>query len=155
MPPKARPPAPIDRPLSKAYLREFAGWSTNYPPGLSEPNSIRVMENVQVTREGAARVRPGLRSYMRTKAPLPIVGSHEVFYTLNGKAYLVAVRETVDVGTEFEREIVGFRVIGPDTTGAIVMGTLEEFGFKVPVGANVLSFTAATTYVKYLQIDNK
>ena len=155
MPPKAKPPAPIDRPLSKAYLREFAGWSTAYPPGLSEPNSIRDMQNVQVTREGAARVRPGLRSYMRTKSPLPIVGSHEIFYTTNGKAYLVAVRETVDVGTDDEREIVGFRVIGPDDTGTIVMGTLTDFGFTVPATANVLSFTAATTYVKYLQIDNK
>lgn len=155
MPPKSRPPAPIDRPLSKAYLREFAGWSTNFPPGLSEPNSLRVMENVQVTREGAARVRPGLRSYLRTKMPLPIVGSHELFYTPNGKAYLVAVRETVDVGTEDEREIVGFRVIGPDEDGTVSVGTLEEFGFSVPADPNVLSFTAATTYVKYLQIDNK
>lgn len=155
MPPKARPPAPIDRPLSKAYLREFAGWSTAYPPGLSEPNSLRVMENVQVTREGAARVRPGLRSYMRTKSPLPIVGSHELFYLPAGKAYLVAVRETVDVGTEDEREIVGFRVIGPNSDGDIVMDTLANFGFTVPADPDVLSFTAATTYVKYLQIDNK
>jgi hypothetical protein len=155
MPPKARPPAPIDRPLSKAYLREFAGWSTAYPPGLSEPNSIRVMENVMVTRDGAARVRPGLRSYMRTQSPLPLVGSHELFYTDAGKAYLVAVRETVDVGTEAEREIVSFRVIAPDSTGEIVMQTLEEFGFAVPADPNVLAFTAATTYVKYLQIDNK
>jgi hypothetical protein len=155
VPPKSRPPVPIDRPLSKAYLREFAGWSTNYPPGLSEPNSLRVMENVQVSREGAARVRPGLRSYMRTKSPWPIVGSHEIFYTKNGKCYLVAVRETVDVGTADEREIVGFRVIGPDSTGTIIMGTLASFGFDVPADPNVLSFTEATTYVKYLQIDNK
>jgi hypothetical protein len=155
MPPKARPPAPIDRPLSKAYLREFAGWSTAFPPGLSEPNSIRVMENVMVTRDGAARVRPGLRSYMRTKSPLPIVGSHELFYISTGKAYLVAVRETVDVGTDDEREIVSFRVIGPDSTGAIVMDTLAAFGFSVPSDPNALSFTSDTTYVKYLQIDNK
>jgi len=113
------------------------------------------MENVQVTREGAARVRPGLRSYMRTKSPLPLVGSHELFYLPNGKAYLVAVRETVDVGTDDEREIVGFRVIGPDETGTIVMGTLPEFGFTVPADPDALSFTSATTYVKYLQIDNK
>lgn len=155
MPPKARPPAPIDRPLSKAYLREFAGWSTAYPPGLSEPNSLRVMDNVLVTREGAARVRPGLRSYLRTKSTLPIVGSHELFYTANGKAYLVAVRETVDVGTDDEREIVSFRVIGPDDTGAIVMGSLASFGFTVPADPDALAFTSATTYVKYLQIDNK
>ena len=59
---QAKIQAPIDRPLSKAYLREFAGWSTNFPPGLSEPNSLRVMENVQVTREGAARVLRGVIS---------------------------------------------------------------------------------------------
>ena len=156
MPPKSRPPAPIDRPLSKAYLREFAGWSTAYPPGLSEPNSIRKMENVLVTREGAARVRPGLRSYMRTKSPWPLVGSHEIFYTEFGKAYLVAVRETVDVGTADEREIVGFRVIGDiDGSGEVVMDTLAAFGFDVPADPDVISFTSATTYVKYLQIDNK
>ena len=39
MPPKTKIPAPIDRPLSRAYLREFTGWSTAYPPGLSEPTS--------------------------------------------------------------------------------------------------------------------
>jgi len=38
-------PAPIDRPLSRAYLREFTGWSTAYAPGLSDPTSLRVMEN--------------------------------------------------------------------------------------------------------------
>ncbi len=156
MPPKKRPPAPIDRPLSKAYLRGFSGWSTAYPPGLSEPNSIREMENVMVTREGAARVRPGLRSYMRTKSPLPLVGSHELFYNEYGKAYLVAVRETVDVGTDDEREIVGFRVIGDvDGSGTIVMDTLANFGFDVPADPNTLAFTGQTTYVKYLQIDNK
>lgn len=156
MPPKKRPPAPIDRPLSKAYLREFGGWSTAYPPGLSDPNSIRVMENVQITREGAARVRPGLQSYLRTKSPLPIVGSHELFYTERGKAYLVAVRETVDVGTSEEREVVGFRVIGDiDGSGVVVMDTLAAFGFAVPSDPDALTFTAATTYVRYLQIDNK
>ena len=156
MPPKKRPPAPIDRPLSKAYLREFSGWSTEFPPGLSEPNSIRDMRNVQITREGAARVRPGLRSYLQTRTPYPLVGSHEVFYTEHGKAYLVAVRETVDVGTEDEREIVGFRVIGDiDGSGTIVMDTLANFGFEVPADPNAISFTSRTTYVKYLQIDNK
>ena len=155
MPPKSRPPVPIDRPLSKAYLREFAGWSTNFPPSISEPNSLRVMENVQITREGAARVRPGLRSYLRTKSPWPLVGSHELFYVDNGKAYLVAVRETVDVGTDDEREIVGFRCIVPDAEGQLSMVTLAEAGFDVPADPNTLAFTQATTYVKYLQIDNK
>ena len=155
MPAKQKAPAPIDRPLSKAYLREFAGWSTAYPPGLSEPNSIRDMRNVMVTREGAARVRPGMRSLLDFPSPLPLVGSHELFYLPTGKAYLVAVRETVDVGTDDEREIVGFRVIGYNASGELIMGTLEEFGFVVPSDPNTLAFTSATTYVKYLQIDNK
>ena len=164
MPPKKKTPAPIDRPLSKAYLREFKGWSTAYPPGLSDPNSLRVMENVQITREGAARVRPGLRSFMRTKSQWPLVGSHELFYMPNGKAYLVAVREMVDVGTEDEREIVGFRVImdtsdpteGEEQNYEMVTLDSEEAGFEIANDSvNDVSFTGATTYVRYLQIDNK
>lgn len=58
---KASIPAPIDRPLSRAYLREFGGWSTAYPPGASDPNTLRDMNNCYVTREGALAVRPGLR----------------------------------------------------------------------------------------------
>ena len=34
---------------------------------------------------------------IETKSPLPIVGSHELFYLPSGKAYLVAVRETQQV----------------------------------------------------------
>jgi hypothetical protein len=61
MPPKAKIPAPIDRPLSKAYLRQFTGWATAEPPGVSDPTSLRVMENVLINRDGSARIRPGLR----------------------------------------------------------------------------------------------
>lgn len=157
MPPK-KAPAPIDRPLSKAYLRQFAGWSTAYPPGMSEPNSLRVMDNVMITRDGAARVRPGLRSYMQTKAPFPIVGSHELFYTAEGKAYLVAVRETIEVVEDtgpVEREVVGFRVIAENDDGEIVMQTLEEMGFSLGSDPESITFSSATTYVRYLQIDNK
>lgn len=66
MPGKAKIQAPIDRPLSKAYLREFTGWSTAYPPGLSDPTSLRQMENAWITREGAAAIRPGMRSAFPT-----------------------------------------------------------------------------------------
>ena len=67
--PKKGLPAPIDRPLSRAYLREFSGWSTAHPPGLSEPTSLRTMENMQVNRDGSLRVRPGLRYLSYAVAP--------------------------------------------------------------------------------------
>lgn len=148
MPPK-RPPAPIDRPLSKAYLREFRGWQTAYSPGLSEPNSLRLMQNAMITREGAVRVRPGLRSYMQTKMSLPIVGSHELFYTATGdRAYLVAVRDKAN-------NRVVFRVLArPPQGGDVQELTLEEAGFEVNATRPV-QFSLDTTYVRYLQIDNK
>lgn len=149
MPPKMKTPAPIDRPLSKAYLREFGGWSTAFPPGLSDPTTLRVMENVQINRDGSAQVRPGLR-YLSYASPgfgidKNCVGSHEPFFLNDGtKAYLFAVREAD--GT------VGFRVL----VGAVVkLLTAAGIDFSIPQGAAVLAFSSATTYVKYLQIDNK
>ena len=144
MPPK-KTPAPIDRPLSKAYLRQFSGWSTAYPPGMSEPNSLRVMDNVMITREGAARVRPGMRSYLPVKTEYPLVGSHEVFYTEDGKAYLVAVR--TETAVEF-RAIV-------EIDDVPTMVTLAEAGFAELGDAGSIQFSLDTTYVKYVQIDNK
>ena len=159
MPPKAKIPAPIDRPLSRAYLREFSGWSSAYPPGLSDPTSLRVMENVQINRDGSARVRPGLRylSYAQpptdtlggTAIDAELVGSHEAFYLNDGtKAYLFAVRES--------DQTVGFRVLVFDVAGTVVRH-LTDGGveFDIPQGESALRFSAATTYVKYLQIDNK
>lgn len=149
MPPKARVPAPIDRPLSKAYLREFSGWSTAFPPGLSDPTSLRVMENVMVNRDGSARVRPGLR-YLSFASPgvgidKNCVGTHEPFFLNDGtKAYLFAVREAD--GT------VGFRVLVGSTVKLLTAAGVD---FTIPQGAGVLAFSSATTYVKYLQIDNK
>lgn len=151
--PKAKTPAPIDRPLSKAYLREFSGWSTAYPPGLSEPTSLRIMENVQINRDGSARIRPGLRYLSYDDIGLGIdaapVGTHEAFFLNDGsKAYLFAVREA-DL-------TVGFRVLIPTVVGSTVYHLTDvAVGFTVPQGEAVLNFTAATTYVKYLQIDNK
>lgn len=157
MPPKTKTPAPIDRPLSRAYLREFSGWSTAHPPGLSDPASLRIMENVMVNRDGSARVRPGLRylSYDTPPEPpvaglafdRPCVGTHEAFYLNDGsKAYLFAVREVDNT--------VGFRVFS-SLTGTVLTLTDPSVGFDVPQGEAVLAFTASTTYVKYLQIDNK
>src|SRR3954471_13830889 len=110
--PKAKTPAPIDRPLSRAYLRTFTGWSTAYPPGLSEPTSLRLMENMFVDRNGALSVRPGLKYLSYVTAPdtnpdyddapgiavdRPMVGTQEPFYVTSGdvaqKALLFAVRE--------------------------------------------------------------
>jgi hypothetical protein len=159
MPPKARVPAPIDRPLSRAYLREFTGWSTAYSPGLSEPTSLRVMENMSVNRDGSLRIRPGLRYLSYTVPPADdvpgvgigqqCVGSHEAFFLNDGtKAYLFAVRE--------EDDTVGFRVLSFTVAGNVVRHLTEAgIGFDVPQTEEVLNFSAATTYVKYLQIDNK
>jgi hypothetical protein len=147
---KAKTPAPIDRPLSRAYLREFTGWSTAYPPGLSDPTSLRVMENVMINRDGSARVRPGLRylSYgaFGTALTDQVIGTHEAFFLNDGtKAYLFAVREADGS--------VGFRVMVPGSAAGEVR-TLADCEFDV-APPEELNFTAATTYVKYLQIDNK
>lgn len=163
MPPKAKLQAPIDRPLSRAYLREFSGWSTAYPPGVSEPTSQRILENMMVNRDGTLRLRPALK-YLSFETPppanaesaaegvaypLPFVGTHEPFYLNDGsKAYLCAVREVG--GT------VGFRVLA-FTEEASAVYALDDpvIGFTVPQGDSVLNFSEGTTYVKYLQIDNK
>ena len=149
MPPRERIPAPIDRPLSRSYLREFSGWSTAYPPGVSEPTSLRIMENTQVLRDGSLRIRPGLR-YLSYSAPgfgidRPVVGSHEMFFLNDSsKAYLIAVRETDNT--------VGFRVLSFAGSDPEVL-SLTEAGFAAP--PSNFNFSSATTYVKYLQIDNK
>lgn len=155
--PKAKVPAPIDRPLAKAYLREFAGWSTAYPPGLSAPTSLRIMENVQVTREGAVRTRPALRSVLTTNTWLDanydarMVGGFEHFFLNNGKkALLFAARSNTG--------IVSFKVAVYNTATArfdIKPLSDPDINFSIPQGESVLSFSSATTFVKYLQIDNK
>jgi hypothetical protein len=148
VPPKKQLPAPIDRPLSRAYLREFTGWSTAYPPGVSDATSLRIMENVMVNRDASVRVRPGLRylSYEPdgTALATPMVGSHEPFFLNDGtQAYLFATRELDGR--------VGFRTLANEGDGLRVH-TLEDSGFTVDPA---LPFSEQTTYVKYLQIDNK
>ena len=141
-------PAPIDRPLASVYLREFSGWSTAYPPGLSDPTSLRTMENVYITREGAARVRPGIRSVFTKDwwlgtAGEDIVGSFEHFvYDNTGRvALLFAVRGGTG-GTA-----VRFRVV-------VYNQETRRYDSVNNVFPD-LTFGATTTYVKYLQIDNK
>jgi hypothetical protein len=143
--------APIDRPLARSYLREFSGWSTAYPPGLSDPTSLRTMENVYNTREGATRIRPGIRSVFTEDLWLgtggeTIVGSFEHFVDTDSlrTALLFAVRSSLGV--------VKFKVFvyNPDT---------NRFDPKVWGGGGdvfaSVSFSSTTTFVKYVQIDNK
>lgn len=154
---KAGPPPPIDRPLAKAYLREFAGWSTAYPPGLSAPTSLRIMENVQVTREGAVRTRPALRSVLTENTWLDanydarMVGGFEHFFLNDGrKALLFAARNNTGV--------VSFKVaVYNDTTERFDIKPLTDpaVNFVISQGESILNFSSATTFVKYLQIDNK
>jgi len=161
VPPKMKIPAPIDRPLARAYLRQFSGWSTAYPPGVSDSTSLRIMENTMVNRDGSVRVRPGLRYLSYATAPtdaqpvgvaynMPVVGSHEAFFLNDGsKAYLFAVREA--------DQTVGFRVLAQTPTGQVVL-SLTAAGFSIPqgeVGDSGINLRATTQYVKYLQIDNK
>ena len=146
---------PIDRPLSRSYLREFSGWSTAYPPAISEPTSLRIMENISITREGAASIRPGMRSILSEDLFLTsaygekVVGSFEHFFLNDGrKAFLFAVRKSTNK--------IGFRVAAYNKTSArYELKTLPEAGFVIPQGEESLSFTEDTTYVRYVQIDNK
>ena len=169
MPPRKGPPPPIDRPLSRAYLREFVGWSTAYPPGQSEPNSLRLMENVNVDRNGALQVRYGLRYLTYTETPgldpeqpdapgtslgLEVIGSPELFYQNDGSpALLFAVRET---GPTLMKDRVGFRVALFNQVEHVVH-TIDdpEVGFLVPQGFDILNFNKGTTHVEYLQINNR
>ena len=154
---KKTAPAPIDRPLAKAYLRQFQGWSTAYPPGLSDPTSLRIMENVQVTREGAVRTRPALRSVLTANTWLDanydarMVGGYEHFFLNDGrKALLFASRSSSG--------IVSFKVaIYNSATQRFDIKALTDpaVGFSIPQGESILNFSSATTFVKYLQIDNK
>ena len=163
MPPKSTPP-PIDRPLSKAYLREFAGWSTAFPPGQSEPNSLRLLENMWVDRNGALHVRPGLRYLPYTIPPgleplepdfpgvgldQPVVGAPELYYQNDGtRALLFAVREPDGK--------VGFRTALFNGVKHVVKKLDDaEAGFIIPQGEAKLNFEEGTTHVEYLQINNR
>ena len=143
-------PAPIDRPMAKAYLREFRGWSTAYPPGLSESNSLRTMHNVLVDADGSLRIRPGMRHILSTPFAGNIVGTFEHFYTTDGKkALLCAIRDTANGNRVIFRTAVynsTTKLFDPDASIAT--------RFPGATDSN-LAFDSTTTYVKYVQIDNK
>lgn len=152
MPPKKSLQAPIDRPLSRAYLRKFTGWSTAFPPGVSDPGSLRVMENVFINREGSVRVRPGLLNLLTLGGTdQTMVGTFESFYLNNGdKAYLYAVKDVSE-------NRVAFKVAHPNGAGwdrLELNNPLVGFDYA-DWGVGGPSFTTATTYVKFVQIDNK
>lgn len=165
MAPKAQTPAPIDRPLSRAYLRGFTGWSTAFPPGQSEPTSLRVMENVMVNRNGAVCTRPGLRflSYYATPDMNPnqdgeygltdyyeCVGGWEPFYTINGeKALLVGVRDYINGGIGWRAILMG------DPYGMMHDIDDPQIGFSIPQGMDALRFTGSTKHIEYVQINNR
>ena len=150
--------APIDRPLSRAYLRKFTGWSTAYPPGMSDPTSLRVMHNCSITADGALRIRPGMRSVFTTPADGEIVGTFEHFYIGQGpnlpplKALLFAVREgDGSVGFRVAKDMLGngtYTVVPASSVFTIKSG--DDLNFQRPdLGLGRVS------YVKYVQIDNK
>lgn len=138
----------MDKPLASSYVRGFDGWSTAYPPEMSAPTTLRHMENIVVTPEGALRIRPGLRSVFPEDFWLSqqgngeaIVGGFEHFLTNEGKkALLFAVR--IDTGKIYFRTVVENNGrFEPDNTIIPDLGTVE-------LDENI-------SFIKYLQIDNK
>lgn len=140
---KATPP-PIDRPVSKSYLREFTGWSTAYSPGLSDSTSLRQMANVLVGRDKSAKIRPALRLMFDTHIPADyqLVGSFEQYVGHNGNTFILyALRKVSDGSIKFYRSEY-------DTdTGLYNMTLISAMGSP--------TLHADTTYVKYLQINNR
>lgn len=139
-------PAPIDKPLASSYLRGFEGLCTAYPPELAPPTTLRSMENLLVTPEGALRIRPGLRSifpvdYWLSNINESIVGGYEHFLADAGqKGILFAVR--------LADETVVFRTFVETGDG------FELSTSVIPDLASVV-LPASVTFIKYLQIDNK
>ena len=110
-----------------------------------------------VTREGGARIRPGLRSvledgyWLDQDLAAQMVGGFEHFFLNDGrKALLFAVR--------LQSGVVGFKVaVYSQALQRFEVKNLTSAGveFSIPQGENTLNFSTATTFVKYLQIDNK
>ena len=141
-------PVPVDQPLSKAYLREFKGWSTAYPPGMSDPASLRVMHNCLVDVDAGLRIRPGLRAVVNpahaAALPGPIIGSFEHFWYSSGvKALLFAIKRD-DYG------FIEFRVAkwNPTTKLFDIETTESRFGATK-------TLSSSTTYIKWVQINNR
>ena len=147
---KAQTPPPIDKPLARAYLRRFTGWSTAYPPGMSDPTSLRVMHNCSVAPDGSLRIRPGLRRAFDQPLPGDIVGEFEHFYTTGGKkAILFAVRSG---------DFVVFRaaVYSAALKVYVVDKSQADMTTHFPGFTDAATRVASTvTYMRYVQIDNK
>lgn len=145
---KAAIPAPIDRPLSKAYLREFKGWSTALSPGLSDPASLRQMENVVIGRDGSVRVRPALRN---------IFGDHWD----NGDRFFAGIWETY-YNADGKKCILFPMRVGTSGAWSFWSAEYDEGHYLPPVNlttagftGDTASFAASTNHVKMLQIDSK
>ena len=145
---KESAPAPIDRPLSKAYLREFKGWSTSLSPGLSDPSTLRQSENVLIGRDGSARIRPALRNVFGALWPAvggAFAGVWETYYTnAGGKAILFPVRNEDGSWAFYTAEYEGTQYGEPET--------LASAGFTNGLDA---AFPNTTNHIKMLQIDNR
>lgn len=145
--PKPVIPAPIDRPLSKAYLREFKGWSTALSPGLSDPSTLRQSENVLIGRDGSARIRPALRNVFGThwEDTYLFSGVWETYFNDDGeKCILFPARDEDGVWTFRSSRYLGDHYEAPIS--------LVTAGFTDGADA---TFSADTNHVKMLQIDNK
>lgn len=144
---KAVVPAPIDRPLSKAYLREFKGWSTSLSPGLSDPASLRQSENVLIGRDGSARIRPAMRNVFGDHwgDAGDFAGVWETYFNADGeKCILFPMRLDDGSWTFRSSQYLGSRYEPPVS--------LPTAGFADGAAA---TFTSATNHVKMLQMDNK
>lgn len=152
-PPKSKPAQPIDRPLSRAYLREFSGWSTAYSPGLSEPTSLKEMRNCYVTREGALAVRPGLRSIFSRQTGADVLGgeqlrgSFETFYTPAGER---AILYTTSSSGQAKLRGATYNA----AEGNYLPRSLSQLGFTGETGDSKF-IPGSIDYMRYLQIDNK
>lgn len=140
-------PPPIDRPLSKAYLREFKGWSTALSPGLSDPSTLRQSENVLIGRDGSARIRPALRNVFGAywHAGQTFAGIWETYFNnLGEKCILFPMRTAAGGWVFYSSKHLGGTYDAPVQLAAA--------GFANGAAA---AFTAATKHVRMLQIDNK
>ena len=147
---KAATPVPVDKPLSRAYLRQFTGWSTAFPPGTSDPTSLREMHNCSIAPDNSLRIRPGMRTAFTSPAPGRIIGEFEHFYTSTGaKAILFGVR--IDNYVVFRCAVYNetLRLFVPDQTEAQMAQRFAGFtDLHTRLGASC-------TYIRYVQIDNK
>ena len=134
---------PIDRPLAKNYLREFTGWTTAYSPGLADSTTLRQLNNVLMNRDGAARIRPALRlmfeAHLDPNLDGRVVGSFEQYIAHDGtKKLIFAVHDGTDITF----------AAGSYDPNSGLYGAFETL-------TNTPTLNTSTTYVKYLQINNR